>query len=218
MSIPVFFVEPTGKKFYHQGAYCDACNVSTFRRARAQRIPKATYIACRQCGASTRICSAGTDTVYRRPDTGEMFIDHGFRERPELGLPHPNLPAGAVRAAVAWKEEGEIHNWISYVDKDGAPFTDNQIRYLERLHPDDGRVLVCRLPDGHDWIIDSRCNNCTLKYDDVHWCWNRSGRPEDGTLDVRKGKPGQTTCAAGGGSILTSQWHGFLHDGQLRSC
>ena len=48
--------------------------------------------------------------------------------------------------------------------------------------------------------------------DDVHRCWVRHGRPEDGTLHVDKN--GQT-CAAGAGSIQTHNWHGFLHNGVL---
>ena len=54
-----------------------------------------------------------------------------------------------------------------------------------------------------------------MKTDNVHKCWVRHGRPEDGTLHVDKnGK----TCAAGAGSILTSKWHGFLHNGHLVPC
>lgn len=80
---------------------------------------------------------------------------------------------------------------------------------------DDGRCLVCKLPDGHDWIIDSQANNCTLPNDAAHRCWVRHGRPEDGTLHVDKN--GQT-CSAGAGSIATPKWHGFLHGGELTAC
>lgn len=79
----------------------------------------------------------------------------------------------------------------------------------------DGRCLVCKLPDGHDWIIDGQANNCTMPDDDVHRCWVRHGRPEDGTLHVDKNGH---TCAAGAGSIATSKWHGFLHNGHLVAC
>lgn len=215
----IFFVERTGRKFFHRGAYCERCKRSTFVQARAMTIPKrATYIDCEECGDDVRICSAGTDYQYVRPDTGQLYIDTGFKGRPYPWLPHPTLPIGAVWAMVKWDRRDHLSNWISYVDEKGKPLPENRVRFLERLHPDDGRVLVCRLPDGHDWVIDSRCNNCTHKHDDVHWCWNRSGRPEDRTLDVRKGKPGQTTCDAGAGSIQTGSWHGFLHNGELVTC
>jgi hypothetical protein len=79
----------------------------------------------------------------------------------------------------------------------------------------DGRCLQVKLPDGHDWIIDSRANNCTMPDDDVHKCWVRHGRPEDGTLHVDK--QGHT-CAAGAGSIATGSFHGFLHHGHITSC
>lgn len=79
----------------------------------------------------------------------------------------------------------------------------------------DGRSLVVKLPDGTDWIIDSRANNCTMPDDKVHKCWVRHGRPEDGTLHVDKNGH---TCAAGAGSIATSGYHGFLHHGELRAC
>lgn len=79
----------------------------------------------------------------------------------------------------------------------------------------DGRTLVVRLPDHHDWIIDSRASNCTLPGDNEHRCWVRHGRPEDGTLHVDKNG---LTCGAGAGSIQTPRWHGFLHHGALTTC
>jgi hypothetical protein len=76
----------------------------------------------------------------------------------------------------------------------------------------DGRSLNVKVPGGGEWCIDSRANNCTLPKDDVHKCWVRHGRPEDGTLHVDKNG---VTCAAGAGSIQTRNWHGFLHNGVL---
>ena len=77
----------------------------------------------------------------------------------------------------------------------------------------DGRSLVVKLPGGHDWHIDSRASNCTLKDDSVHKCWVRHGVPPNITVD----KDGHT-CAAGGGSILLEDWHGFLRGGELVQC
>lgn len=78
----------------------------------------------------------------------------------------------------------------------------------------DGRHLFVRCPDGHDWNVDGRANNCTLKDDREHRCWVRHGDPEHPeTLHVDKAG---TTCSAGAGSIQTGAYHGFLHQGQLR--
>lgn len=89
---------------------------------------------------------------------------------------------------------------------------DESMRGCAWMTGPDGRCLIVRCPDGHDWIIDSRASNCTMKDDNHHWCWVRHGKPENGTLHVDKnGK----TCAAGAGSIQTPKWHGFLHNGFL---
>lgn len=74
----------------------------------------------------------------------------------------------------------------------------------------DGKTLVVRLPDGHDWIVDSRAANCSKRQDKVHKCWVRHGEAPNITVD----KQGNT-CAAGGVSIATPKWHGFLRDGYL---
>lgn len=81
--------------------------------------------------------------------------------------------------------------------------------------PDD-HCLVVRLPNKHDWMIDSRASNCTMPDDDVHKCWCRHGEPPNITVD----KNGNT-CAAGAGSIGSGKenepgyYHGFLQNGEL---
>lgn len=123
-----------------------------------------------------------TEQIYTRSDTGDRTTLRA-------------APPGACWNA--W--------WISDRRKDGP-------KGCGYFVGPDGRCLVIRCPDGHDWMIDSRCSNCTLPNDNEHWCWVRTGRPEDGTLHVDKnGK----TCAAGAGSIQTKNWHGFLHNGFL---
>ena len=72
----------------------------------------------------------------------------------------------------------------------------------------DGRSLVARCPNGHEWTIDSRATNCTMPDDNEHRCWVRHGEPPNITVD----KNG-LTCAAGAGSILAGDYHGFLRDG-----
>lgn len=81
----------------------------------------------------------------------------------------------------------------------------------------DGRTLMVKLPNGSDWCIDSRANNCTLPQDTVHKCWVRHGVPPMVHVD----KNGNT-CAAGAGSIASGSgnkhYHGFLHNGELVEC
>lgn len=75
----------------------------------------------------------------------------------------------------------------------------------------DGLNVVCVLPNGNHWWIDSRASNCTKKDDIVHRCWVRHGTL-DGMVHVDKNG---NTCAAGGGSIVSGNYHGFLHQGVL---
>lgn len=70
----------------------------------------------------------------------------------------------------------------------------------------DGRSLVIVCPDGHQWMVDGRASNCTMPDDNVHRCWTRQGDPPL----IQVGKGFGKTCAAGGGSILTPGYHGFL--------
>lgn len=74
---------------------------------------------------------------------------------------------------------------------------------------EDGRAIICRVPVKHDWHIDGSASNCT-RPNEPHHCWIRHGTPPNLTVD----KNGNT-CAAGAGSILTKQWHGFLRNGEL---
>lgn len=85
---------------------------------------------------------------------------------------------------------------------------------IQNMCGPDGVRLVVVCPDGHQWMVDSRANNCTLPNDNDHYCWIRHGdprHPETLTVD----KSGGRTCAAGAGSILTPGYHGFLSNGQF---
>jgi hypothetical protein len=75
----------------------------------------------------------------------------------------------------------------------------------------DGNTLVVMCPGRREWVVDSRCSNCTLPNDDVHKCWVRHGVPPNVHVD----KNG-VTCSAGGGSIAVPGWHGFLTNGALQ--
>jgi hypothetical protein len=74
----------------------------------------------------------------------------------------------------------------------------------------DGQHLYVVLPNGNHWDVDSRASNCTLKEETTHRCWCRHGEPPNVHVD----KNGNT-CAAGAGSILSGNYHGFLHNGEL---
>jgi hypothetical protein len=116
----------------------------------------------------------------------------------------------------------------------GAIWNADWLAKYDEWRGPDGRSLVCRCPDGHDWTIDSRASNCDspcatcrapyhqhyktpaqvpcLKFVDSrpHKCWIRHGEPPALTVD----KAG-VTCGAGAGSIQTPKWHGFLRGGFL---
>lgn len=77
----------------------------------------------------------------------------------------------------------------------------------------DGHCLVVIVPQRSPWMVDSRANNCTLPDDTEHKCWVRHGEVPNITVD----KNG-ITCGAGGGSIQTGNYHGFLRNGYLEEC
>ncbi|NUP34686.1 MAG: hypothetical protein HOU01_23685 [Streptomycetaceae bacterium] len=75
----------------------------------------------------------------------------------------------------------------------------------------DGVGLMVRCPNGHDWAVDREASNCTRK-GEPHACWVRHGDPRECRLTVDKNGD---TCAAGAGSILAGDYHGFLQNGVL---
>jgi hypothetical protein len=66
-------------------------------------------------------------------------------------------------------------------------------------------------PNGDMWDVDGRASNCSMRTDRAHRCWVRTGSPEDGSIHVDKNGH---TCAAGAGSVILGNWHGFLHHGE----
>jgi hypothetical protein len=83
----------------------------------------------------------------------------------------------------------------------------------QRCQGFDGRCLVVKCPDGHEWMIDGIASNCTDRGNEAHRCWIRHGEPPVLTID--KNGP---TCGAGAGSILTPRFHGFLRGGEFVTC
>lgn len=222
--IKVFFLEPTDREKRWLRRYGDGCSATgrgycdgmydlgegdirytidgMIEADREDRRPPKTDprwpTKCDRCGKPFEkggTYQLFTKQIYVRPDTG-------FR------CTLADAPPGAVWDA--W--------WVSYRYKrrrpgqPPGPLEPAIATGVGKMIGPDGRCLVVRLPDGHDWMIDSRASNCTLPQDNSHHCWVRTGRPEDGTLHVDKNG---NTCAAGAGSILTDKWHGFLHNGML---
>jgi len=78
-------------------------------------------------------------------------------------------------------------------------------------NPVDGKHLIAKCPSGVWWAIDGKASNCTMPDDrgpGHHYCWVRHGVPPNLTVD----KNGHT-CAAGAGSIVAGDYHGFLLNG-----
>lgn len=75
----------------------------------------------------------------------------------------------------------------------------------------DGLSIACRLPDGSDWHIDGKANNCGCPVDNVHRCWVRHGTVGEPLTVDKNGH----TCSAGAGSIAVAGYHGFLRNGAL---
>ena len=79
-----------------------------------------------------------------------------------------------------------------------------------RRGPDD-IFLMCQTPGG-EWGIDDRATNCTMPEDREHRCWCRHNNPKTEPVTVDKNG---NTCAAGAGSIIIGDYHGFLQNGIL---
>ncbi len=89
--------------------------------------------------------------------------------------------------------------------------------YPETMYWDNhsGPMLCAVLPNGREWIIDSRASNCDKPDDRAHRCWVRHGDPETGLVNVDKNGH---TCSAGAGSIIVGDYHGFLRYGNFEAC
>lgn len=113
----------------------------------------------------------------------------------------------------------------------GAMWDAQWMRGSDYMTGPDGISLHVKLPNGHDWCVDQECSNCTrtqwlpkeidgrmcekVWHGRTHYCWVRHGDPRTGVIHVDKNGD---TCAAGAGSIIAGNWHGFLHDSHLVPC
>jgi hypothetical protein len=127
-------------------------------------------------------CACTCGAAFAEEDPWQLFYDLLYR-RADTGelLSLRDAPPGAMWTA--W--------WLE-----------------ELISGPDGNSLMVVLPNGRQWFIDGQASNCTMKDDYQqrrHHCWVRHGTPPALIVD----KNG-VTCGAGGGSILSGDYHGFL--------
>lgn len=150
--------------------------------------------------------------VFFLTDTGRTRTEHGVTSYGSKFTAERSIYTDRAGKEMTWAEApvGAC--------REREPYFDNKSIFMG---PDD-RQLELKLPNGDIWWTDMRASNCTMRDDNVHRCWVRHGKPEDGTLHIDKNG---VTCGAGAGSIVSTPidggrqgWHGFLHNGQFTSC
>lgn len=165
---------------------------------------------------------------YHNAKVSIADVQHSEDDRPDSGDLHdhqdPRWPK-TCSCGYVFKSEDSWQRFVSEVYMredtgemialdDAPPGAMWYCDWMNRGGPD-GRCLAVKLPNGCEWIIDSRAQNCTMPNDKTHRCWVRHGEPPNVTVD----KNGDT-CAAGAGSIgMTNSkgvhYHGFLKNGIL---
>lgn len=136
-------------------------------------------------------CGAPINEMPHEPRGGQMFVHRMYQRSDNGGLTTlQEAPTGSLWYAWWYRMDNGNFGW----DWDNAT----------------GPPLMCMLPNNREWNIDGRASNCTMKEERTHRCWVRHGEPPNIHVD----KNGHT-CQAGAGSILSGNWHGFLHNGQL---
>jgi hypothetical protein len=200
------------------------------------------------CGAWGHDAKIAIDTIPIGRGADGVWNYQG-RDQVEPFLTDPRWPATCAKCGFTFDGVGEFQIFVEpfYERTDtgevmtlrdatpGAIWHADWLSDYDEYRGPDGRTLVCRCPDGHDWTIDGRASNCDspcascgapyhLHYGQTpraipcerfsegrpHKCWVRHGEAPDLTVD----KNG-VTCNAGAGSILTPKWHGFLRAGVL---
>lgn len=226
MGIKTFLIEETGKFYmalrrYKSSDRDNECPVHGYHTVQKPleimgTHEKGTSIGCEMDDYYRDIyknqfpthCDCGY--AFREEDTYQIFREGQYVDHQGNFYTLQNAPAGAI--------------WDAWWFKDVAEW-----------RGPDGNSYICRLPNGHDWMIDSRASNCDSPcktcgipykdherygkighgYEDArpHKCWVRHG--EVPNLHVDKNG---VTCGAGAGSISVKGWHGFLHNGELVIC
>lgn len=165
-----------------------------------------------------------------------------YPDKPEIPHDYPRWPT-ACACGYVFAPDDEWQVWTEAIYRRTETGEDTSIRDAgpgamwdawwmgDLWRGPDGRCLVVKLPNGHDWTIDGIASNCDAPCLDCgapmsahlaqsptipcrrlnptpHKCWVRHGEPPRITVD----KNG-VTCHAGAGSILSGDYHGFLRDG-----
>ena len=136
-------------------------------------------------------------------NNGYYSRTYGMQNTETKEIIYGKLPVGALYL-------GDPNEYV-WSERLRNSFRDTSIS-LERLCVGlDGLNVVCVTPGGH-WSIDNRASNCTMPEDNEHRCWCRHGTFGE-PLHVDKNG---FTCQAGAGSIIIGDFHGFLHNNQIR--
>ena len=207
MAVPCFWCEPTGAfvrflrvfssgQHCEAGGYCDA-RVIVGTVPAAEAVTR-TAAPGEDAGTGARpwptTCTRCGRPFHVKRSTRQLFHEHEMRV--------VRVMPGAARrvGAICWIGEREA---IAGAMWDAAWMGSS-------FEGPDGRHLIVMLPNGREWAVDGRANNCTKPDDAIHRCWIRHGEPPDITVDKRG-----NTCSAGAGSIQAGDYHGFLRAGHL---
>lgn len=180
----------------------------------------------RRCAATPNGCDASVGIIPSAPREDWIRIDEQGDAETVRGVSkeHTGWP---LKCEACGEPMGEGGEWQVNADRlyagggqlftlrdppvgamyDASWYTDFAVGF-------DGLHLVVICPDGHPWLVDAEASNCTMKGDRSHRCWVRHGDPRTGEVHVDKDG---ATCSAGGGSIQTAKWHGYLHHGYLHT-
>lgn len=185
----------------------------------------------------THTCAGGYHQalVYTGTPKAEYDESDGYRHlaaRPAVAHDDPSWPTECAQGCgYRFVEDDHWQSWqeLLYRRSDtgelrvlhstaGAPFAPSaepgamwNAWWMPFSRGIDGIILMVRCPNGHDWNVDSEASNCTRK-GEPHQCWVRHGDPRGCQVTVDKNGD---TCAAGAGSILAGDYHGFLQAGIL---
>jgi hypothetical protein len=176
-------------------------------------------------------CESGWHQAKVMTSEGQAFWhldgDFGYRSLtapPETPRDAPGWPAFC--AAGCGYEFTEADHWQDVQDqlyrrgdtgqemtlRDAAPGASWDAWWMpDNWRGPDGIALMVKCPNGSDWHVDGQASNCTRK-GQKHECWVRHGDPRQANVTVDKNGD---TCAAGAGSILAGDYHGFLQAGIL---
>ncbi len=147
--------------------------------------------------------------------------DGNLRAALEVDHADPRWPTSCERCDYVFTEDDHWQPWsdLLYLRsdtsrptslRDAPPGSCWNASWMHSVR-EDGIYLMVRCPNGRDWAVDSQASNCT-RNGEPHACWVRHGDPRECRVTVDKNGD---TCAAGAGSIMAGDYHGFLQSGVL---